>query len=388
VGGDGERRQGLVLVLTLSALLYALGTARALRTHAYLDADAPEYVVVADSLVRDGDLDLHGQYLEPYATRWNRNGTLSDFHAGVSAGRRGEWYPKSPWFYSALLAPVYGLFGPAGGPIAMLAVNLGFGLALAACMYLLGCCFAEPAAAAGAALAVVFLSTLNSLVLIIGVDTAGALAVTAAAMLIAAAPAGRSTGGSGRAGAGWWLGAGAAAGLAALLTARDGIILPFLAGYALARGGWRAAFLFAAGAAPPLLLFFGMNWRMFGNPFTTSYDRVMVLDHGVPRLASHRSQLAIGELGPGLARTFLALLRDAPAALVAQAGWPFLRRRDRRAALWLGAGTLAMLLFTAAFRYSEPARFLLPAFGVWAAPLAALFPTPRERSSQESRSTP
>jgi hypothetical protein len=375
-GDRSERRRCLLLVLAVTTLLYALGSVRTLQTKAYMAEDAPEYLVVDMSLVKDHDLDLHGQYVGPYATRWNQNGNLSDFHAGISAGLHGEWYPKCPWFYPALLMPVYTVFGPIG----MLVVNIIWGVALAACMYLLGCRFAEPAAAAGAALALVLLTTLNYLVLVIGVDTGGALAVTAAVMLIATAPA--------AGGAGYWLGAGAAAGLAALFTSRDGILLPFLAGYALTRGGWRGAILFGVGSLPPLLLFFGMNWRMFGSPLTTSYDRVMVLENGVPKLASHRSQLALHDLPAGLGRTFLALLKDAPAVLLAMAGWPSLWQRSRPAALWLGAGTLVLVLFTAAFRYSEPGRFLLPAFGLAAAPLACLFPTERARSSQERRSTP
>jgi hypothetical protein len=395
-GPGAERRRFLILVLAVTTLFYAIGTARTLQTKAYQAEDAPEYIAVARSVVKDRDLDLHGQYVGPYATPWTRNGTLSDYHAGVSAGTRGEWYPKCPWFYPALLSPVYAAFGPPG----MLIVNLLWGIGLAACMYLLGCRFAEPAAAAGAALSLVLLSTLNYLVLVIGVDTGGALAVTAAALLLAAAPGeGHDRGSAGaspsQAGAlpshgsaGYWLGAGAAAGLAALFTARDGIIFPFLAGYAFARGGWRGVLLFGLGSLPPLLLFFGMNGWMFGSPLTSSYDRVMVLENGIPKLASHRSQLAPHELLGGLEKTFIAFLKDAPAVLVALAGWPFLWRRSRAAATWLGAGTLAMLLFTAAFRYAEPGRFLLPAFGVASAPLACLFPLERERSSQESASTP
>jgi hypothetical protein len=392
-GGDLARRCGC-LVAIVCGLFFAAGAGLTIQRRAYFVGDAPEYIYIARSLIRDGDLDLRGQIAGPYSTPWNRNGSLSDFHALVAEGARGEWYPKNPWFCAAALAPLYALLGPAG----MLLGTTIMGLALALAAYWLGVRFAEPCAAAAAALALCFLTTMGSAALVIGVDVPGALGIAASAVLLARPrpagaagedapfPPGEARASAGR---GWpiWMLAGFAGGLAALATSRNSLYLPFLAAWAFASGRRRGLLYFCLGALPPLAALLWANWTMFGSPLISSYDRVMVLDNGIPRLASHRHQLTLANAGPGLAKAVGELIPDAPAALVAMAGWPALMRRDRTAALCLAGGIGAAFLFAICFRYAEPRRFLLPAFALSAAPLACLFSSSSPTSgswSQES----
>ena len=55
------------------------------------------------------------------------------------------------------------------------------------------------------------------------------------------------------------------------------MFFPVAAAALAARRDWRALVRFGAAAALPVVGLLGLNWHMFGSPFVTPYDRVLVV---------------------------------------------------------------------------------------------------------------
>lgn len=84
-----------------------------------LTGDEPHYLVLAQSLWRDGDLDLRNNYLErQYAAYYPRE---IDPHVVIAPG--GQWYPIHHIGFALLLAPVFHLAGIAGVLVAQIVVS-------------------------------------------------------------------------------------------------------------------------------------------------------------------------------------------------------------------------------------------------------------------------
>ena len=55
------------------------------------------------------------------------------------------------------------------------------------------------------------------------------------------------------------------------------VFFPVAVAALAARREWRALLRFGAAAAVPVMGLLGLNWHMFGSPFVTPYDRVLVI---------------------------------------------------------------------------------------------------------------
>lgn len=117
----GERRQ--VLLYTCLVLVFFIPANFSRK----LAGDEPHYLLIAHSLVFDGDIDLRNNYLEKHYAGFYP-GDLPDYH--VKGGKHGEWYPSHNIGLPLLIALGYWLGGQRGVmlslfPIALLlAVNV------------------------------------------------------------------------------------------------------------------------------------------------------------------------------------------------------------------------------------------------------------------------
>jgi hypothetical protein len=73
-----------------------------------LTGDEPHYLLIAHSIVFDGDIDLRNNYLEKHYAGFYP-GDLPDYH--VKGGRHGEWYPSHDIGLPLLIALGYWLGG-------------------------------------------------------------------------------------------------------------------------------------------------------------------------------------------------------------------------------------------------------------------------------------
>lgn len=74
----------------------------------HLTGDEPHYLLIAHSLIFDGDFDLQNNYVEKHYTRFYP-GDLPDYH--VKFGKHGEWYPSHDIGLPLLIALGYWLGG-------------------------------------------------------------------------------------------------------------------------------------------------------------------------------------------------------------------------------------------------------------------------------------
>src|SRR5262249_12130837 len=123
----------------------------------------------------------------------------------------------------------------------------------------------------------------------------------------------------------------------------------------------------------------GLNWHMFGSPFTTPYDRVLVVE----RLRwviepSHRSFFTVPfwrGLWTQLTDARLGLFEGAPPFLLALPGFVLMYRRARGEALLIAAACAAQLAVFAKYDQwnmsSYGPRFLLSVVALSALPAAA-----------------
>jgi hypothetical protein len=127
-------------------------------------------------------------------------------------------------------------------------------------------------------------------------------------------------------------------------------------------------------------LLYGLaNWWMFGKPWVTSYERVLVVSSGALHTASHTNLFTIpmaDGLDAMLFRERHGLLTAYPATLVVWLGFlPLIAaRRTRVLALTTMAVFVGFVLFFARFKYYHE-RFLFPCFGILVIPAAVLLDT-------------
>lgn len=97
-----------------------------LKAHLPLGGDEPHYLLITHSLVHDGDLDVHNNYVQKDYTSFFQG----ELRRHVTMGKDGTRYPGHPIGLSVMLIPFYGLFGRQGALIfinimaAVLAVQL------------------------------------------------------------------------------------------------------------------------------------------------------------------------------------------------------------------------------------------------------------------------
>jgi hypothetical protein len=101
----------------IAAIVYAL-TIPAM-TRVPLDGDEPYYLVITESLVHDGDLDLSNQYRDMTKTASGRKDLQPQM--GDPRGSHGEIYSRQEPFLALLMVPGY-LFGGLFGSVATIAL--------------------------------------------------------------------------------------------------------------------------------------------------------------------------------------------------------------------------------------------------------------------------
>ena len=317
-------------VLTHIAFLY--------EPYTFLIGDCPYYAQTAISIILDHDLDLRNQL----------KGGLEPHQKQISLGARGEWYPKHPILMPLLTVPLV----PQFRMNAFLIFNVIVLTALAAVLFDLCCLAVPPAAAAAGTLATIF----GSFLILYDYNYSPDLF---ACLLLALAV---STLFKRR-----FMLSGLLAGLAVFARTSNLFLLPLLFAWALWKGRFKRAALFAVCAAAPLLAQAGLNAMMFGSPLVSPYARIITLDAGRIVLHSHMSDFG-NPFWDGVRDQLLdpekGLIRTAPVLFIAIPGWVvWFRRRPDQALLCFAVGEFLFLLFSR-YDYWETShvgnRFLIP----------------------------
>jgi hypothetical protein len=316
----------------------------------FLIGDCPYYRATLISLLEDHDLDVRNNLIaEQYAVSSN-----------VSLGRKGALYPKHPILLAVAALPFYVVAGDPG----LLAFNLAQLCALVVVMWLGARRYAPDWIALPLLLWFAFGTMLRAAAYNFAPDVLSTLLVTGA---VVALLAGRSVTG------------GILLGLSLWAKWTNAVFLPVAAATLAARRDWRGLARFGAAAALPVVALLGLNWHMFGSPFVTPYDRVMVLKdaHLVPE-PSHRTFFTLPfwrGLWTQLTDRSLGLIAAAPPVVLALPGLVVLARRSSAEALLVGGACAAQLATFAKYEQwnvsSYGPRFLLSVVALSALPAAA-----------------
>lgn len=306
----------------------------------FLLGDCVYYRATVLSLLADGDLDLRNNFARK---QYNPS-------ANVAQGRNGAWYPKHPVLMPLLAAPFYW----AGGDVGLLVFNLLVLTALALCLWAGARRFAAEGTALAVVLWFVFGTVLRPLAYNVSPDAFSSLWIALSFLGLL----------SGRTAT-----AGAVLGLALGAKWTNVVFFPVVGAYFLARRDGRGALRCASGAAPFVLAWLALNQHMFGSPWVTPYDRVLVLTAGEWVLEpSHRTFFGVpfwAGLWAQLSDRELGLLSGCPPVLLAPIGAWWLARRSPPEALLVVGGCLAQLAAFAKYELWRATlggpRFLLTA---------------------------
>ena len=316
----------------------------------FLIGDCPYYRATLVSLLEDHDLDVKNNLIdERYAMPSN-----------VALGRNGAFYPKHPILLAVAALPFYVLAGDAG----LLAFNLAQLGALVLVMWIGARRYAPDWVAFVVMLWFAFGTLLRPVAYNFAPDVLSTLLVVGG---IVALLYGRS------------LTAGALLGLSLWAKWTNLVFVPVAVAALAARREWRALLRFGAAAAVPVIGLLGLNWHLFGAPFTTPYDRVLIVSKVRWVVEpSHRTFFTVPfwrGLWTQLTDSRMGLIRAAPPVLVALPGFVEMFRRDRAAALLVGAACAAQLAVFAKYDQwnvsSYGPRFLLSVVALCALPAAA-----------------
>ncbi|MBI2893457.1 MAG: hypothetical protein HYY06_07885 [Deltaproteobacteria bacterium] len=368
-----EALSGRIVVLVAAALLAGAVYGK-YKPFTWLDGDGRFYLNITKGLL-GGTLDQRGIHPTSWFEErlgWNRN--LGIAWSNISRGRTGTYYPKHSYVMPALMAPLVVAFGEAG---TLLYNNLAI-LAVVILMFLLARQVANGPAAAAATLMLfggsLFLPSAYHLL----ADFTHAGFALAALLLILR---------------GGWGAAGLCLGMAIWARPINVVLLPPVVLLAVFRWpGWRLALRFSATLAIPLACYAAMNTWMFGAPWITAYQRVLIVKNGQQALGDHADLYTVPLL-TGLERVFGSrgdgLVRGYPIVAVALLGVPILAWRHRRLAAVALAAMALNVLSTAKFEVFH-SRYYVLFVALAVLPLAALaqlaFRPPGPRVVGERRS--
>ncbi len=150
------------------------------------------------------------------------------------------------------------------------------------------------------------------------------------------------------------------------------VFLPVAGLFLLAERDARAALRFGLGSAVPIVALLALNQHMFGSPWITPYDRVLVFKDSEWLIEpSHRGLFRVPfwtGLWEQLSNQKLGLLIACPPVLLAPIGLVWLARRAPKDALLLGGACLAQLAIFAKYEQwqmsSYGPRFLMTVVAV------------------------
>ncbi|HXU03831.1 MAG TPA: glycosyltransferase family 87 protein [Polyangia bacterium] len=317
----------------------------------FLIGDCAYYRATLVSLLEDGDLDVknnlfvQGHYALP---------------GNVAMGRNGAFYPKHPILLAVAALPFYVVAGDFG----LLAFNLLQLCALVLVMWLGARRYAPDAVAFPLMLWFAFGTLLRPVAYNFAPDVLSTLLVAGA---IVALLYKRS------------LTAGVLLGLSLWAKWTNAVFFLVVAAALLVQRDWRSLLRFACAAAVPVVGLLGLNWHMFGSPFVTPYDRVMIVERSRWVVEpSHRTFFTIPfwrGLWTQLTDARMGLFVAAPPVLIALPGLVAVFRRARADAILVGAACAAQLAMFAKYEQwnvsSYGPRFLLSVVALSALPAAA-----------------
>lgn len=322
----------------------------------WLVGDGGFYLNMQKSLTRHRT--LNQSQIHPHSWYEGGLGDIDDAFSNLSLGRRGEWWPKHSYLMPIAALPFYWVFDVTG----TLMFNVLTMVLMIVLAYHLARELVSPGLAAATALAVGVSGPFIEYAYNYSND--GFYTVLAMASLLALVDERHVL-------------AGLLFGVAVWAKITCVLLAPLGLAFLLWRGTtWRATLRFSLAVAAVLVGYGLANWYMFGRPWITSYQRVLVVAGGVLTTASHTDLFTV-PVKEGLKELLLddrrGLLMAYPLILVSWLGFVgmLLRRSTRVLAVGLLVAFAAMLAFYARYEYYQE-RFLFPVFALSALPGAVL----------------
>jgi hypothetical protein len=304
----------------------------------FLVGDCPLYRATLLSLLNDGDLDIKN----------NLERRQYSASSNVAQGARGEWYPKHTILMPIAAMPFYVLWRDPG-LVAFNVVQLSLLLML---IWHGTQRYASTALATALTLYYGFGTCLRASAYNFAPDLFSTLLAVGGVVALLSR---RATLG------------GLLLGLAVWAKWTNLIFLPVAGLFVLSLRELQPLLRFGVGAALPLAGLLTLNHHMFGSPFITPYDRVLIREHGKYVVeASHRNffnEPFWSGLWTQLTDAHLGLLVGCPAVLLAPLGAALLFRRVPLEASFITLATLAQIAVFAKYEQwsasSYGPRFLL-----------------------------
>ncbi len=286
---------------------------------------------------------------------WNTN--LDAAWSNVGLGRHGEWWPKHPYLMPIVAVPFILAYGAMGSLIFNFLTYLLIPLlALRVAMR-----FASRPAALAVATLLAAAPFFNEQAWTFSNDNFYTV-------LVLFAFDATLDGKPGAAGLVW--------GLSVMSKATNIVYGPLLALLLLSKRDWRGALRFCIFAAAPGAVYAAMNTYMFGSPFKTGYDRVLVVENGHAAMHSHAVDFRWSNWWPatkhlifgpnGIGQTF-------PFTMAAIPGLVVMGLRKPREAVVFAIALFAPIAFHSTFLWYRM-QFNLPQVALAVAPAAAMLP--------------
>ena len=354
---QSEESHSHTVVLLGIIITVVLGVWIQYEPYSFLRRDASFYATITRGLSENAS--LRAESLQPSSWYSGTHPAYEELDASwsnVALGVDGEWYPKHSFVMSAVAVPFYKLLGVNG----LLLFNILGVVALLFSAYLL----AFPVVRGPPLVfALVLLGTGSTFIdqsYLFSADIFSAAVVMVAFVCLSRRAC---------------LWSGFLFGMA--LWARPTLVLliapvAFVMSYkVLRRPEVRNV---AVGMLPPILAGALANWLMFGAPWISGYDRILVVHQGLPQIESAQTLFTLS-WSEGLERMFLntqtGFWNNAPAALMGMVGLASLIRISKRQTAALTLAIVGYVAFFATYNYSHP-RFFLAWMALLTAPLALL----------------
>ena len=343
----------------------------------FLIGDCAYYRATLVSLLADHDLNVGNNLVKQ---RYPLAGN-------VARGKNGAFYPKHPILLAVAALPFYVV----AGDIGLLAFNLAQLCALLLVMWLGARRYASDTLAFALMLWFAFGTLLRPVAYNFAPDVLSTLLVAGAVVAILytsepskgseppAMSSGRAKPGLRSTRDGRCVLAGILLGLSVWAKWTNAVFLPVAVAALALRRDWRLLARFGAAAAVPVAGLLALNWHMFGSPFVTPYDRVVVVVNQRWALEpSHRTFFTLpfwSGLWTQLSHPKMGLIVAAPPFVLALPGFVLLFRRERWEALLVGGACAVQLATFAKYEQwhvsSYGPRFLLTVVALSALPAAA-----------------
>src|SRR5262249_9791268 len=119
---DHDRRLTVVVVVAVLLGVFALLIGVRWRDAQPLSGDEPHYLLVSESLVRDGDVDVKNDYLDRRYRDFSSGDLQPHVNASIFTPASRHWYSMHGVGLSAVLVPAFWINGAQGATVAMIFV--------------------------------------------------------------------------------------------------------------------------------------------------------------------------------------------------------------------------------------------------------------------------